>query len=131
MLIWKGETNGKIKKQLLALKRRLEATIALCFEWARCLVPRDALPLLRNIVTRTERRIQRTLPFRPYFLRTKLFIGHGGGGVGGFWIMMMVNHRTWCTFTMQQIGKWVVAHSTADSNLHGHCLAISLYGFSL
>ena len=39
--------------------------------------------------------------------------------------MMMGNHWTSCTFTMQQIGRWVVAHSKADSNLHGHCLTIS------
>ena len=38
---------------------------------------------------------------------------------------MMGNHRASCTFTMQQIGKWVVAHFKVDSNLHGHCLAIS------
>ena len=35
--------------------------------------------------------------------------------------MMMGNHRTPCTFTMQQIGTWVVT----DSNVHGHCFAIS------
>jgi len=29
----------------------------------------------------TERRAQRTLLFGPYFLRTLLFTGHGGGGV--------------------------------------------------
>ena len=34
-------------------------------------------------------------------------------------------HWTSCTFTMQQIGRWVVTHSLADSNLRGHCLAIS------
>ena len=39
--------------------------------------------------------------------------------------MMIGNHRTLCTFTMQQIGRWVVTHSKADSNFHGHCLAIS------
>ena len=39
--------------------------------------------------------------------------------------MMVRNHRTLCTFTMQQIGRWVVAHSKADSNLYVHCLAIS------
>ena len=39
--------------------------------------------------------------------------------------MMMRNHRMLCTFTMQQIGRWVVTHSKADSNLHGHCLPIS------
>ena len=31
--------------------------------------------------------------------------------------MMVGNHRTLCTFTMQQIGRWVVTHSKADSNL--------------
>ena len=55
--------------------------------------------------------------------------------IGGCWIMMMGNHRMSCTFTMQQIGRWVVTHFKADSNLHGHCLAISrkqcLCGFSL
>ena len=39
--------------------------------------------------------------------------------------MMMGNHRTSCTFTTQQISRWVVTHSEADSNLHGRCLAIS------
>ena len=39
--------------------------------------------------------------------------------------MMTGNHRTSCTFTTQQIGRWVVTHSKADSNLHGHCLDIS------
>ena len=39
--------------------------------------------------------------------------------------MMMGNHRISCTFTTQEIGRWVVTHSKADSNLHGHCLAIS------
>ena len=39
--------------------------------------------------------------------------------------MMMGNNRASCTFTTQQIGRWVVPHSKADSNLHGHCLAIS------
>ena len=38
---------------------------------------------------------------------------------------MMGNPRMSCTFTMQQIGSWVVTHSKADSNLHGHCFAIS------
>ena len=38
---------------------------------------------------------------------------------------MMGNHRTSCTFTMQQIGRWVVTLSKADSNLLGHCFAIS------
>ena len=28
----------------------LEASIALCFEWAGCLVPSDVFPLFRNIV---------------------------------------------------------------------------------
>ena len=36
----------------------LEASIALCFEWAGCLVPRDVLLLFRNIVARAERRVQ-------------------------------------------------------------------------
>ena len=39
--------------------------------------------------------------------------------------MMMGNHRTLCTFRMPQIGRWVIAPSKADSNLHSHCLAIS------
>ena len=61
-------------------KCQLEAFIALCFERVGCLVPRDVLLPLHNIGARTERRVQRTLPFRPYFLGTKLFVGHGGGG---------------------------------------------------
>ena len=39
--------------------------------------------------------------------------------------MMMGNHRTLCTFTTQQIGRWVVTHPKADFNLRGHCIAIS------
>ena len=39
--------------------------------------------------------------------------------------MMMGNHRMLCAFTMQQIGRWVVTHSKADSSLYGHCLAIT------
>ena len=35
------------------------------------------------------------------------------------------NHWTSCTFTTQQIGRWVVAQSIANSNLHGHCIANS------
>ena len=31
--------------------------------------------------------------------------------------MMMGNHRMSCTFTMQQIGGWVVRHSKVDYNL--------------
>ena len=61
-------------------KRKLEASIALYFEWAGCIVPRDVLPPFRNIVARTERIVQRTLPCGPYFLRTNLFVGHGGAG---------------------------------------------------
>ena len=45
--------------------------------------------------------------------------------------MIMGNHRMLCTFTMQQIGRWVVTHSKADSNLQGHCLAISRLSLSL
>ena len=36
------------------------------------------LPLFRNIAAHTERRVQRTLTLGPYFLRTKLFVAHGG-----------------------------------------------------
>ena len=38
--------------------------------------------------------------------------------------MMMGNHWALCTFTLQQIEGWAVTHSSADSSLHGHCLAI-------
>ena len=43
--------------------------------------------------------------------------------------MMMGDHRTSCTFTTQQISRWVVTHSKADSNLHGLSLGFvdSLY----
>ena len=41
------------------------------------------LLLFRNIVARTKRCVQRTLPFGLYFLRTKLFVGHAAGGGGG------------------------------------------------
>ena len=37
---------------------------------------------------------------------------------------MMGNHWTLCTFTAQEIGRWVVTHSKADSSLHGYCFAI-------
>ena len=42
------------------------------------LVLRDALPEFHNMVTHTERCVQRTLLFRLYFLRILLFAGHGG-----------------------------------------------------
>ena len=49
--------------------------------------------------------------------------------------MVMGNHRTSCTFTMQQMGRLVVSHSKVDSNFHGHYFAIfgkqCIYGFSL
>ena len=48
-------------------KCQVEVSIALCFEWAGCLVPRDALPLVHNIVARTEHCVQRTLPARTVF----------------------------------------------------------------
>ena len=35
-------------------------------EWAGYLVTRDVLPPFHNIVARTERRVQRTLPFGPH-----------------------------------------------------------------
>ena len=56
-----------------------EASIALCFEWAGCLLLRDVLLPFCNIVARTERRVQRTFLFRPYFLRTKLKQGKCNG----------------------------------------------------
>ena len=59
---------------------QLEASIDLYFEWAGCLVSRDVLLPFRNIVARTERRVQRTRPFRPYFFSTKLFVGRKGVG---------------------------------------------------
>ena len=52
----------------------------LCIEWAGYLVPGDVLPPLHNIVARTERRVQRPLPFRPCFLRTNLCRWTWGGG---------------------------------------------------
>ena len=36
-----------------------------------------------TMLPRTEWHVQRTRPFRPYFLRTKLFVGHGGEGLLG------------------------------------------------
>ena len=38
-------------------KYQLEASIALCFEWAGCLVVRDVLPAFRNIVAQGEQRV--------------------------------------------------------------------------
>ena len=35
-------------------------------EWAGYLVPRDVLPPFHNIVARTKRCVQQTLPFGPY-----------------------------------------------------------------
>ena len=58
---------------------RMEHCFALCVGW--CLVPRDVLPPFRNIVAHSEWHVQRTLPFGPCFFRTKLFVGHGGGGL--------------------------------------------------
>ena len=37
----------------------LEASIALCIEWAGYLVPQDVLPSFHNVVARTERCAQR------------------------------------------------------------------------
>ena len=54
---------------------------SLWVEWAGYLVPRDVLPPFCNIVARTERCVQQTPLFGPYFLRTKLFVGHRGGGL--------------------------------------------------
>ena len=42
------------------------------------LMLRDVLLDFNNIATRTELRVQRTLLFGSYFLRTFLFTGHGG-----------------------------------------------------
>ena len=60
-------------------------------------------------------------PFWPIFTRfcCTFFV------LDGWWIMMTGNHRTSCTFSMQQTGRWAFTHSKANSNLHGHCLAIS------
>ena len=44
-------------------KCELEASIALCFEWAGYLVSRDVLLQFHNIVVRTEQPVQRTLLF--------------------------------------------------------------------
>ena len=46
-------------------------------------MPRDLLPPFHKIFARTEPCVQRTLLFGPYFLRTKFFVGHGGGGYPG------------------------------------------------
>ena len=51
-------------KGFYSQKCEVEVSIALCFEWAGCLVPRDALPSVHNIVARTEHCVQRTLPVR-------------------------------------------------------------------
>ena len=42
--------------------------------------------------------------------------------------MMIGNHRTSCTFTVQQIGRWLL-HT--DSNFHGHRLANTRKQFPL
>ena len=44
-------------------------------------MPRDVLAPFHNIVVYTERCVQRTLVFGLYCLRTKLVVGHTGGGV--------------------------------------------------
>ena len=67
-------------KGLYSEKCELEASIALYFEWVGYLVRRDVIPPFHSIVARTERHVQRTLPFGPSFLRTKLFAGHRWGG---------------------------------------------------
>ena len=63
-------------------KYKVEASITLCFACAGYLVPRDVLPPFHNIAVRTVRCNQQILLFRPYFLRTELFVGHRGGGGG-------------------------------------------------
>ena len=40
--------------------------LPIMIEWAGYLVPRDVLPPFHNIVVRTERCVQRILPFGPY-----------------------------------------------------------------
>ena len=58
----------------------VEVSIALCFEWAGCLVPRDALPSVHNIVARPEHCVQRTLPVRTVFLGHNYSLDMGGRG---------------------------------------------------
>ena len=58
----------------------VEVSIALCFEWAGCLVPRDALPSVHNIVARTEHCVQRTLPIRTVFFWDIIIRWTRGGG---------------------------------------------------
>ena len=59
---------GKFVKQVV--RERCPSTtgplLATMTEWAGYLVPRDVLPPFHNIVARTERRVQRTLPFGLY-----------------------------------------------------------------
>ena len=50
-------------------------------EGAGYLVPRDVLPAFHNIVARTERRVQRTLPFGPNLGPNCSLDTGGGGGV--------------------------------------------------
>ena len=45
-------------------------------------MPRDVLPPFHNIVARTERCVQRTLLFGPYFFNDKIVRWTRGGGGG-------------------------------------------------
>ena len=96
----------------------------MCFELAGCLVPRDVLLPFRITVACTEWRVQRTLPFGPYFLWTKFIVGHRGGGGGTETPVVFICSMEECAggdsdstpdtataWVMTARGVWVLGHS--------------------
>ena len=61
---------------------QLQASIALCFEWAGYFVPRDVLPPFHNIVACTEQCVQQT-PVRTVVFQDLIVHWTCGGGGGG------------------------------------------------
>ena len=59
-------------KGLYSEKCQLEVSIAFCFEWAGYLVPGDVSPPFHDVVARSQRCVQRTLVFGPYFFKDKI-----------------------------------------------------------
>ena len=82
------------------------------FEWAVCLVPRDVLPLVHNIVARTEHRVQRTLPVRTVFFWDVIIRWtRGGGGIVLVCVAHLLYARPCIAFPLLQIKHLCVIFS--------------------
>ena len=57
--------------------------------WVSC--ASGCITTVSQFVVDTEQYVQRTVPSGRYFLRTKLFVGHGGGGGVGHQAMVLVS----------------------------------------